>query len=236
MKATLNSHGIIHVEVEFLLDWFMTGERRAQSDEMRCFLLDAAEGLGASHLKVGDFFNEQCTLDRMVECFAELCRQGRERGINVLYEVTPRPFSRINTIEEALMLIRQADAPNGGLMLDLWHLVRMGITPDDLRRNLGPSDLIRAELNDGSMTPPEDIVDATVNHRMFVGEGEFDIHGFLSSMRDVGYAGPYGVEVLDANVRDWPLESVARHAFETTVRVFQGPDSQMDAGYAEVRS
>src|SRR5512137_2801028 len=43
MKQILDDHGIVHIEVEWLLDWFTTGQRRAASDETRKLLLDAAE-------------------------------------------------------------------------------------------------------------------------------------------------------------------------------------------------
>jgi sugar phosphate isomerase/epimerase len=43
MKKILDDNGIVHIEVEWLLDWFTTGARRTVSDETRKLLLDAAE-------------------------------------------------------------------------------------------------------------------------------------------------------------------------------------------------
>src|SRR5271169_4135064 len=42
MRRILDDNGITRIEVEWLLDWFCTGERRAASDETRRLLLDAA--------------------------------------------------------------------------------------------------------------------------------------------------------------------------------------------------
>jgi hypothetical protein len=50
MKHILDDHGITEIEVEFLLDWFCTDQRRVVSDETRRLLLDGAEGLGARHI------------------------------------------------------------------------------------------------------------------------------------------------------------------------------------------
>src|SRR5437667_7299096 len=43
MKKILDDNGITHVELEFLGDWFLDGERKTQSDERKKLLLDAAE-------------------------------------------------------------------------------------------------------------------------------------------------------------------------------------------------
>src|SRR5208282_3267785 len=80
MKMILDDHGIQHLELEFLTDWFTDGDRRKQSDVTRAMLMTAAEALGARHIKVGDFFKEPCPMARLVECFAGLCREAAERG------------------------------------------------------------------------------------------------------------------------------------------------------------
>ena len=67
MKQILDDNGIKHVELEFLADWFLEGERKRQSDIRKKLLLDAAEGLGARHVKVGDFFHEKAEMPRLIE-------------------------------------------------------------------------------------------------------------------------------------------------------------------------
>ena len=51
MKQILDANGIVNIEVEWLLDWFTTGERRKASDATRALLLEAAETLEARHIK-----------------------------------------------------------------------------------------------------------------------------------------------------------------------------------------
>ena len=46
MKKILDGNGIKHIELEFLMDWFMEGEKKQQSDVAKKFLLDAAEAAG----------------------------------------------------------------------------------------------------------------------------------------------------------------------------------------------
>src|SRR5260370_33736544 len=54
MKQIFDDNGITHIELEFLSDWFLDGERKKNSDIQRRKLLRAAEALGAHHVKVGD--------------------------------------------------------------------------------------------------------------------------------------------------------------------------------------
>src|ERR1044071_7340673 len=46
MKQILSDHGMKYLEVEFLVDWFMEGELKAQSDLRRKKLMASAEALG----------------------------------------------------------------------------------------------------------------------------------------------------------------------------------------------
>ena len=56
MRRILDDNGMLHLELEFLFDWFTDGERKANSDDMKKLLLDGAAALGARHVKVGDFY------------------------------------------------------------------------------------------------------------------------------------------------------------------------------------
>jgi sugar phosphate isomerase/epimerase len=124
MKRILDDNGIIHLELEFLLDWFMDGKLRQQSDLQRAKLLTAAEALGARHVKVGDFFNRVVAMDKVAESFAELCKDGANAGTRIIFEVMP--FAMIDNLPGALAMLDAAGAGNGGLMLDTWHVVKMG--------------------------------------------------------------------------------------------------------------
>jgi sugar phosphate isomerase/epimerase len=52
IRAMLADNGMVHLELEGLPDWWGAGSERARSDELRRFLLTAAEALSARHLKV----------------------------------------------------------------------------------------------------------------------------------------------------------------------------------------
>ncbi len=218
MKRIFDANGIKHVELEFLIDWFLEGERRKISDQVRKELLDAAEALEARHIKVGDFYREPCPMPRLIEHFAKLCEDAAARGTKILYEFMP--FTCINSVDDALALCEGAGAKNGGVILDLWHMVRLGISYKELRR-IPLRYLLGVELNDGDLAMPADLHDATVNHRKLCGEGEFDIAGFLACLRDIGYNGPFGIEVLSSELRELPMVELINRAYTTTAAQFQ---------------
>jgi len=217
MKQILEDNGIAHLELEFLTDWFLEGERKKKSDTCRKLLLDAAEALGAHHVKVGDFFQEKASMPHLIEAFAGLCAEAADRGTKVGFELMP--FAMIRTLEDSLKLVTESGAANGGICLDTWHIVKLKIPFDQLRR-IPSQYLTSVELNDGTFDCPWSLHEDTVNHRRFCGEGEFDVPGFIQAVQDAGYDGPWGVEVLSAELREWPLGRLTSEAFRSTIAQF----------------
>lgn len=219
LKALLDSNGIRHIEVEWLNDWYCTDERRHGSDANRALLLEAAEALGANHIKVSDLANDGGSLDQMTEEFARLCAEAEERGTKVLFEMLPAEFSSLPSLDAVLSLTRGSGAKNGGIMLDNLHMVRTGTSHDDIATKLTSDDLIGVELNDGALAQPVDFMDSVINRRLLPGDGEFDIAGFLKAVWSLGYDGPIGVEVMNEYFREWPLNRMAEVSFAKTAAV-----------------
>ena len=48
----------------------------------------------------------------------------------------------------------------------------------------------------------DDPVDEMVNHRQLPGEGEFPLPAYVAVCRELGYEGPWGVEVLSEELRN----------------------------------
>ena len=217
MKRILDDHGIIHLELEFLTDWFLDGERKRLSDAQRQKLLAAAEALQARHVKVGDFYREKYSMPQLIESFADLCADAAKHGTRIGFELMP--FAMIDSLRDSLAMISGAGARNGGISLDLWHLAKLGISHDEIR-NFPIEYVVSVELNDGTVHAPWSLHEDTVNHRRFCGEGEFDVRGFVEAIRGAGYQGPWGIEVLSEEARQWSLDRLTTHAFQTTRRQF----------------
>ena len=220
MRQILDANGMKYVEIEFLADWFLEpGQRRTDSDATRRRLFDASEALGGRHIKVGDFFRTEVPMPKLIEEFAKLCREAEERGARIAYELMP--FSKIDSLERALELCKGAGAKNGGIIFDLWHIVKLGI-PYERVWQFPKEYFLGVEINDGYIRnlPTPDLVEETTQYRRLCGQGEFDVKGFTSLMPKSHYSGPVGIEVLSKDLRAWPLEKTARTAFETTAAQF----------------
>jgi sugar phosphate isomerase/epimerase len=129
------------------------------------------------------------------------------------------PDVNVHDLDTALALVEGANAPNGGLAIDTWHLGKLGIQPDDLRR-IPLRHIGWVELSDGAYQSMPDLVEETINHRELPGEGEFPIRDYVSALRDVGYDGPWGVEVLSERLRSLPIEQIFDRAYATSSAQF----------------
>jgi sugar phosphate isomerase/epimerase len=221
MKQILEDHGLRNLELEFLWDWFLDedDERRRASDRTRRLLFEAAAVLGAHHVKVGNIPGTPCPLPRLTERFAELCADAAQRhDALIAYEFMPFDVN-VRSLEAALEVVGGAGAANGVIAIDTWHMAKLGILPDDLR--LLPSKLLGwVELSDGQYENMADPIDEVVNHRRLPGEGEFPIPAYVAVCRDIGYRGPWGVEVLSEELRNLPMDQIFERAYEATAAQF----------------
>ncbi len=221
LRLILDDNGLRWREVEFLVDWFCPpGPRREASDRSRRLLLDAAEVLGADHIKIGPDFVDMAPpdLDRWAEELSALASQAAERGSSVALEFLPY-FSSIPDLAGALELIRRTDHPAAGLCIDIWHIERSGTSTADLAAV--PVELIRAvELDDATAELVGDPYEDTVLRRRYLGEGEFRVGDFLTAIHGTGWRGPWGVEILSEVHRVRPLDESLTDVMRTTLDAF----------------
>ncbi len=228
MKKVFDDNGLRHLELEFIMDWFVDpgDERRTASDAMRELLFTAAAELDAHHIKVGNIPGTPCGLPQLTERFAELCADAAERtDAKIVYEFMPSDVN-VQSVDAALEVVAGAGAANGGIAIDTWHMSKLGIAPEELRR-IPIEYLSWVELSDGQFEDMDDPVDETINHRRLPGEGEFDIRGYVEVCRDHGYAEPWGVEVLSEELRNQPIDEIFRRAYTTTASQFEDERSSV---------
>src|SRR6476660_337685 len=147
IKRILDDNGLKHLELEFLGDWFRDGDEKRASDVRKKMLMEAAEVLGAHHIKVGDFYKKKTPMSKLIASFAALCAEARERGTRILFELMP--FAMIDTLAETLEMVEGADAKNGGIAWDMWHIAKLGIPFEEVAATLHRCEF-SVELNDGT--------------------------------------------------------------------------------------
>jgi sugar phosphate isomerase/epimerase len=218
MRRLFDDHGIAHLEVEIVADWFETGQKKAASDRVRKDLLEAAHELSARDIKcIGEIGAEACDVGKFGDAFASLCADARAVGAQISIEILP--MSNLRTLETAKAVVERAGEPNGGLCLDIWHFVRGGIAFDEIA-TLPPSMIKFVEINDAAAAQQGSLWDDTLFHRLFPGEGSFDCPGFIDAIERAGFRGFYGVEILSQTYRKLPLREQAEQSFAAAMAQF----------------
>ena len=57
-------------------------------------------------------------------------------------------------------------------------------------------------------------------------EGDQDVIGFIRAIREIGYTGPWGVEILSSEHRRLPLMEALKAAHDTTLQAFEALDAR----------
>jgi sugar phosphate isomerase/epimerase len=215
MKSILDDNGIKYVELEFLTDWFLDGARKIDSDNRKRRLLEASAALGAKHIKVGDFYNTPCPMPRIVESFAALCADAANYGATIGFEFMASAM--LHSLDDVLAMVEAAGAKNGGIVVDLAHVMALRISNEELAR-IPLRRLVNVELNDGALpgSPKYD----PARERRFCGEGDFDIRGFIGCMQGIGYRGPWAVEVISKELVGLGLDELNARSFASTMAAF----------------
>lgn len=222
LSALFQENNLSHIEVEYLEDWWTTGNRRHESDRVRTVLMDAAAALGAHHIKVGlgDRQDDDDEL-RFAREFERLAADAASAGTRVALE--PPALSIMPTLRPAVELVREVAHPAGGLLLDVWHVVRSGMRFDGLLTVVPPEFVFAAELSDGALEVVGSLFDDTFDRRLLPGWGEFDVAGFVSVVRQLGFDGPWGLEIMSTAQRTLPVRQALENAIRAARDVFADP-------------
>lgn len=219
VRRIFSDNGIRHVELEFLVDWHLDGDKLRASEVVYDRLLELGAELGIKKIKLGGgvFEEDEPDVPAMRAALAKICERAAPLGIDIVIEFLP--FASINTIDRGLALFDGLGTTNGGLLVDTWHVQRGGMTAEDIRKI--PLDFLRAvELDDAGPEVMGTLFNDSTHYRRLCGEGSIDIASQIQAVLDVGYRGYWGVEVISAYHRHLPLEIAAQRAFDTTMRQF----------------
>jgi sugar phosphate isomerase/epimerase len=220
IKDMLADNGITHVELEGIPYWWDDGPEREESDRIRHNLLEAAEFLGARHIKVTPD-GDDGAWDRgsWAAKFAELAAQAHDVGARLGIEFFP--WSNIKTLRDGLRLVADAGHDAGGVVIDVWHIDRAHTPVADLAA-VPLERIIGVELNDADEQVIGTLFEDTVHRRRYCGEGAFELSAMISALRSAGWHGPWGVEILSDEHRSQPLDRALRRTVESARNVLAG--------------
>ncbi|GGH59202.1 TIM barrel protein [Frigidibacter albus] len=137
-------------------------------------------------------------IDRMAADFAALGDLAKSHGIRVGFEALA--WGRhVNDHRDAWEVVRRADHPNVGLILDSFHTLGRKIDPDTIRRIPGDR-IFFVQLADAPAIDM-DLLYWSRHFRNMPGEGDLDVTGFLRAVMATGYSGPLSLEIFNDQFR-----------------------------------
>ena len=218
LRDLLDESGITHFEIELIERWWIPRGQAGHTYEVRDLLFEAADALSPAFIKIGSE-NGPATADPLplVEPLRELADEAVEHGTRVAIE--PMPFSAIATVPMGVEIVSAAAHPAAGLVIDAWHVFRAGTSLDTLSAVLPPDVIFGVELNDAANEIVGTLFEDTVERRLLCGEGSFVLSGLVQLLRDKGFAGPWGVEILSESFRRLPVAQALKLAADSTLTV-----------------
>ncbi|QTX03538.1 bifunctional sugar phosphate isomerase/epimerase/4-hydroxyphenylpyruvate dioxygenase family protein [Agromyces archimandritae] len=131
------------------------------------------------------------------------------RGIRIAYEALA--WGRyVDDYRHAWRLVELADRPNLGVCLDSFHILSRGHDPAAIEE-IPAEKIFFLQLADAPRLDM-DVLSWSRHHRLFPGEGDFDLTGFLAHVQRAGYTGPLSLEVFNDTFRQTDVTRTAAHA------------------------
>jgi 4-hydroxyphenylpyruvate dioxygenase len=153
-------------------------------------------------------------IDRAADDFAELGDRAAARGLRVGYEALA--WGRhVNDHRDAWEVVRRADHPSVGLILDSFHTLARRIDPDTIRRIPGDR-IFFVQLADAPAIEM-DLLYWSRHFRNMPGEGDLDVTGFMRAVMATGYAGPISLEIFNDQFRGGSPETIARDGHRSLI-------------------
>jgi 4-hydroxyphenylpyruvate dioxygenase len=137
-------------------------------------------------------------IDRAAADFHELGERAARRGLRVGFEALC--WGRyVNDHRDAWEIVRRADHPHVGLILDSFHSLAAKIPVDTVRRIPGDK-IYFLQLADAPAIEM-DLLYWSRHFRSMPGEGDLDVTGFTRAVMATGYAGPWSLEIFNDQFR-----------------------------------
>ena len=182
---------------------------RAKNFERAERKFDLMEELGTKMLSLCSNVAEDSSgdVDRSVADLTELAARAATRGFRIGYEALA--WGRhVHDWMQAWEIVKRADAPNLGIVLDSFHICARKNPIAPLAQI--PADRIAlVQLADapGILMDPMSL---SRHHRCFPGQGDWPMNEYLEAAIATGYSGPISLEIFNDQFRGAPANTIAR--------------------------
>jgi 4-hydroxyphenylpyruvate dioxygenase len=130
-------------------------------------------------------------------------------GVRIAYEALA--WGRfVDSYEAAARIVRLSDHPRIGLCLDSFHILSKGHDPEAIE-TIPAEKIFFVQMADAPLLSM-DVLSWSRHHRLFPGEGGFDLGTFMAHLARTGYDGPVSLEVFNDTFRQSDPFATAIHA------------------------
>lgn len=210
-KAALDTTGLKVLEVELA--------RITEDCDPRQFKRALALGgeLGATRMIISAWTTTRDDRNFLIDVYGETCDLAAPYGISVDLEFPT--FSRIRNLDEALDIVRAADRPNGGILVDTLYLHLSRVDSGELLHV--PSEWLHfLQISDclpGIADTREGMIQLARDARLYPGEGWIDFAGIIERMPPVDYS----IELPNqSRIAELGFEEHARRCLQHAKRAF----------------
>ena len=133
-------------------------------------------------------------------------------GMKLAFEFVGYPNCSVNTFGQAYDIVKTADRPNVGVVLDCFHFHAMGSRFEDLEAAEG-SKIFILHLDDSEDLP---VGAARDNNRLMPGEGVIDLPRIFRTLKHLGYDSMVSIELFRPEYWDLPDEENIRICYQKT--------------------
>jgi 4-hydroxyphenylpyruvate dioxygenase len=152
--------------------------------------------------------------ERAAADLREMAERAAARGLRVGYEALAWG-KQVSLWRQAWDIVRLADHPALGLILDSFHTLARG---DDLAglEQVPAEKLFFLQLADAPKLAM-DVLSWSRHFRLFPGQGELPVGPFLLDVLRAGYCGPISLEIFNDEFRAAPVRRIARDALRSLI-------------------
>jgi 4-hydroxyphenylpyruvate dioxygenase len=158
--------------------------------------------------------NADGDLDRIAGDFAELGDFAAAAGVRVGYEALA--WGRyVNDHRTAWDIVRKADHPSIGLILDSFHSLARDIPIDSLSAIDGDR-VFLVQIADAPGIPMDPLY-LSRHFRCFPGQGDLLVADYVAAILRAGYSGPLSLEIFNDRFRAWSADQIAKDGWRSLV-------------------
>lgn len=166
-------------------------------------------------------------IDRAAHDFHELGERAAKRGLKVGYEALA--WGRhIFDHRDAWEIVRRADHPHVGLILDSFHSLARKIDIGSIR-SVPKDKIFIVQLADAPLIDM-DLLYWSRHFRNMPGEGDLPVADFVAAIAETGYDGYFSLEIFNDQFRGGSAKAIAADGYRSLVYLGDQVRRRPDAG------